>query len=83
MSKIKYPLKSKYPLMQSDDIKSQDEYWVRITFYSGGGLYGGWQDYKVRNHDEAIYLFRQEEEYEWDQIIDMQKISLEDYKPLQ
>ena len=82
MSKIKYPLKSKYPLMQSDDIKSQDEYWVRITFESSFG-YGGWQDYKVRNHDEAIYLFRQEEEYEWDQIVDMQKISLQDYKPLQ
>lgn len=83
MSKIKYPLKDKYPLLEPDDIKSQGEYWVRIIFYSGCGLYGGSVDYKVRNHDEAIHLFRQEEEYEWDQIVDMQKISLEDYKPLQ
>lgn len=81
MSKIKYPLKSKYPLMQPDDIKSQDQYWVRIIFDSGFG-FGGWRDYKVRNHEEAIYLFRQKEEYEWDPIVDIQKISLEDYKPL-
>jgi len=81
MSKIKYPLKSKYPLMLPDDTESCDEYWVRITFDSGFG-YGGWQDYKVRHHDEAFYLFRQESRFESDQIVDMQKISLEDYKPL-